>query len=626
MPSNVSTEGLPPLAPGRERHVLQRREELRFEVTFGGSASSTLSNASGTTTFCLQKGACELYGCELALGKTYTIAHGGIKAALFTWHGCVVDLGAADDGEKGSGISSGGVEFFSYVSDETDANVAFVNTHAQLEALRDDAVAANSNGNSSNNNSNNNNNTMYDINGDSNNSNNNSSNNNDNGNNKSGQGPRVMIVGPPECGKTTLAKTLVAYACKVGRTPLMVDLDPVDNTISVPGALAVAPMHQSAVAVETYATTGLPVNGGGVSGPISGNGNNSNNNNNSSTTTVHPLVVYHGSTGKIHPDLFRGQVDSLAEHIEKRLQADEMARASGIIVNTNGWIRDEGYDCLLHAAKALKITVLLILGHDRLYSMLTSHYKKQQKQQEEAAAAAAAAGTTGTTTDDGTMAMASAASGAPPPPPKILKLPRSGGVVSRPSRFVASCRSRAVKRYFYGDLVTDPNNNSALGGDNADNDASATTSNSIGGAAGADSSGATKPYRLVNQLTPFAIQLPFGETKIYKVSSMALSNSLLPVNAAHQSTDAIQLVEIDIVGDPEAAKGLQHSLLAACHPSAVAVYEQTGKGRDLVTAGVAGFCAVDKVVTETDQLHLLSPCAGGLPSKTFLVGDITWME
>ncbi|VEU35315.1 unnamed protein product [Pseudo-nitzschia multistriata] len=553
---NVSTEDLPPLIPGRERHVLQRREELRFEVTFGGSASSTMSNASGTTTFCLQKGSCELYGCELALGKTYTIAHGGVKAALFTWHGCVVDLGAADDGEG----STSGVEFFSYTSDETDANVAFVNAHAQLEALRDDAAAENFNAKSG-------------------------SDASSGGSN--GQGPRVMIVGPPECGKTTLTKTLVAYACKVGRTPLMVDLDPMDNTISVPGALAVAPMHQSAVAVETYATTGLPVNGGGTGGAGTGNSNT-----NGSTPAIHPLVIYHGSTAKLHPDLFRGQVDSLTECIEKRLQADELGRSSGIIVNTNGWIRDEGYDCLLHAAKALKITVLLVVGHDRLYSMLTSHYKKQQKHHEEQLAAAAESG------EGSTIPPL-------PPPPKILKVPRSGGVVSRPSRFVASCRSRAVKRYFYGDLVADPNNNST--GDTIDD-------------------GAGKPHRLVNQLTPFAIQLPFAEIKIYKVSSMALSNSLLPVNAAHQSTDAIQLAEIDIVGDPEAAKGLQHALLAVCHPTAVARYEQTGKGRDLVTAGVAGFCAVDKVVTETDQMHLLSPCAGVLPSKTFVVGDITWME
>eukprot|EP00536_Pseudo-nitzschia_multiseries_P010678 jgi/Psemu1/203840/e_gw1.334.59.1 len=566
--SNVSTEGLPPLIPGRERHVLQRREELRFEVTFGGSASSTLSNASGTTSFCLQKGSCELYGCELALGKTYTIAHGGIKAAFFTWHGCVIDLGAADDGDGNAASSSAtaGVDFFSYTSDETDANVAFVNTHAQLEALRDDAAVANSNNNGNNNNNNNNNNNIGDH-------------------ESNGQGPRVMVVGPPECGKTTLAKTLVAYACKVGRTPLYVDLDPMDNSISVPGSLAVAPMHQSAVAVETYATTGLPIHGGGNNG----------------SATVHPLVVYHGSTEKLHPDLFRGQVDSMAECIEARLRADDLARSSGIIVNTNGWIRDEGYDCLLHAAKALKISVLLVLGHDRLYSMLTSHYKKQQKQRDEAGAA----GTEG----DVAATNAAGLAALPPPPPKLLKLPRSGGVVSRQSRFVASCRSRAVKRYFYGDLVADPTQSEGAGADDA---------------AAAAASG--KAYRLANQLTPFAVQVPFAEARIYRVSSMALSNSLLPVNAAHQSTDAIQLAEVDIVGDPEAAKGLQHALLAVCHPSAVEAYEATGVGRDLVTAGVAGFCAVDKVVTETDQLHLLSPCAGGLPSKTLVVGDITWME
>eukprot|EP00535_Pseudo-nitzschia_heimii_P010264 CAMPEP_0197192114 /NCGR_PEP_ID=MMETSP1423-20130617/24568_1 /TAXON_ID=476441 /ORGANISM="Pseudo-nitzschia heimii, Strain UNC1101" /LENGTH=564 /DNA_ID=CAMNT_0042644939 /DNA_START=161 /DNA_END=1855 /DNA_ORIENTATION=- len=564
----MSADGLPPVASGRERHVLQRREELRFEVTFGGSASSTLSNASGTTTFVLQKGSCELYGCELAVGKTYAIAHGGIKAALFTWHGCVVDIGAADDHE-----GSGGVDFFAYTSDETDANVAFVNTHAQLEALRDDAAAANSRAKDAD-----------------------SSSGNDP---PGGQGPRVMIVGPPECGKTTLAKILVAYACKVGRTPLMIDLDPMDNSLSVPGSLAVAPMHQCAVSIETYATTGLPVDANNASSSSNNNGNNSSNsgsNNNTSNISVHPLVMYHGSTEKLHPDLFKGQVDALAKSIERRLRADELARSSGIIVNTNGWIRDEGYECLLHTAKALKITVLLIVGHDRLYSMLTSHYKKQR------AASGAEGGTNGGATT------------APSPATKILKLPRSGGVVSRPGRFVSNCRSRAVKRYFYGDLVAaDPTAMSA--DDPTDTDAG-------GGASGSEK----KPYRLVHQLTPFAVQLPFAEATVYKVSSMALSTSLLPVNAQAQSTDAIQLVEVDIQNDPEAAKSLQHSLLAVCHPSAVLLYSETGIGRDLVTAGVAGFCAVDKVVTETDRLHLLSPCAGGLPSKTLLMGDITWME
>ena len=106
---------------------------------------------------------------------------------------------------------------------------------------------------------------------------------------------------------------------------------------------------------------------------------------------------------------------------------------------------------------------------------------------------------------------------------------------------------------------------------------------------------------------------------------MALSGSVLPVGQ-QQTTDSIQLVEVDIQNDVEEAKSLQHALVAVCHPSAVDAFEKSGRGRDLVTAGVAGFCAVDKVITETDKLHLLSPCAGSLPSKTLIVGDITWME
>jgi polyribonucleotide 5'-hydroxyl-kinase len=103
---------------------------------------------------------------------------------------------------------------------------------------------------------------------------------------------------------------------------------------------------------------------------------------------------------------------------------------------------------------------------------------------------------------------------------------------------------------------------------------------------------------------------------------MALSSSLLPV-AQQQSTDAIQIVKVDLETE---AESLQHALLAVCHPSAVNAYKASGRARDLVTSGVAGFCAVERVLTDTDTLHLLSPCAGSLPSKTLLLGDITWME
>jgi Pre-mRNA cleavage complex II protein Clp1 len=76
----------------------------------------------------------------------------------------------------------------------------------------------------------------------------------------------------------------------------------------------------------------------------------------------------------------------------------------------------------------------------------------------------------------------------------------------------------------------------------------------------------------------------------------------------------------------EITEKLQHAILALCHPQAVSAYEQSGKARDLYESGVAGFCVVERVLMETDMIHLLSPCAGNLPSHTLIVGDITWME
>jgi polyribonucleotide 5'-hydroxyl-kinase len=117
--------------------------------------------------------------------------------------------------------------------------------------------------------------------------------------------------------------------------------------------------------------------------------------------------------------------------------------------------------------------------------------------------------------------------------------------------------------------------------------------------------------------------LPFLNVTIYKLSSVALSASLLPV-AAKQSTEPVQLNKVDI------KEKLQHALLPVCHPTAVHVYHKSyhksGMARDLYEAGVAGFVVVERVLMDTDMFHLLSPCAGSLPSHTLLVGDITWME
>ena len=282
----------------QSRRSLYGLKESRSPATLIVTGAIPPKLGANTCRIVLLKGSCELQGIELALNKPYILTDGGLKLALFTWHGCVIDVDC-DNLD------------ISYTSDETNCNIAYINTHAQLEALRDEAAS------------------------------------------QSTDGPRVLICGPRESGKSSFTKLLIAYATKLGRLPIWVDLDPADNGISVPGTLAACPMDREAVQVECFATTGIPPG------------------------TVAPLVLWHGST-ELSPDLFKAQVSALGLKLDARLQPDEWARSSGILVNTNGWIQDEGYQLLLHTVSALRINVVLVMGHDRLYSMMKSTLTKQK--------------------------------------------------------------------------------------------------------------------------------------------------------------------------------------------------------------------------------------------------------
>lgn len=46
-----------------------------------------------------------------------------------------------------------------------------------------------------------------------------------------------MITGLPDVGKSTLCRMLVNWAARLGRTPILVDLDVGQNQISIPGTI-----------------------------------------------------------------------------------------------------------------------------------------------------------------------------------------------------------------------------------------------------------------------------------------------------------------------------------------------------------------------------------------------------
>jgi len=47
-----------------------------------------------------------------------------------------------------------------------------------------------------------------------------------------------------------------------------------------------------------------------------------------------------------------------------------LANHSGVIINTCGWVKGEGYRQLVHIAQAFEVDVILVLDQERLYNEL----------------------------------------------------------------------------------------------------------------------------------------------------------------------------------------------------------------------------------------------------------------
>ena len=70
--------------------------------------------------------------------------------------------------------------------------------------------------------------------------------------------------------------------------------------------------------------------------------------------------------------MYKTLVSTLEDKVNQRLDRDADTKASGIIVNTCGWVDGAGLDVLLHCIKALSINIVLVINHDKLYSTLTT--------------------------------------------------------------------------------------------------------------------------------------------------------------------------------------------------------------------------------------------------------------
>lgn len=215
---------------------------------------------SRTLTVRLLSGTAEFFGTELGSSTTYRFK--GTKGAISTWHGCKLEIAGEVESE--------------YVAEETTM-MSCLNAHTALENLRDAAVQ------------------------------------------RGEEGPRVLVLGPNDSGKTSFVRILTSYAVKMGRQPIVVNLDSRQGMLSMPGSLTVA-AYSSIIDVEE----------GWGSSPISG----------PSPIPVKMPLTYH--YGLPNPDkdekIFRPLVTRMALAVSSRMEADKACRSAGMIIDSPGGI------------------------------------------------------------------------------------------------------------------------------------------------------------------------------------------------------------------------------------------------------------------------------------------------
>ncbi|KAH9930627.1 uncharacterized protein B0H18DRAFT_992607 [Fomitopsis serialis] len=268
--------------------------EYRFEIDPGTSSAIKLVY-----------GQAEIFGAELAEGSTYLFGL-ECKAAVYTWQGCTIEMSLPST---------------EYVSDETPMH-AYANVHLALEQMRVRALrAAHGSPPSSD----------------------------DEADDANPDPPRVLVLGPDNSGKTTVAKILVNYAVRTGQdwTPMLVNTDPGEGGWAVPGAIAAVPVS-SPIQTSTPATT-LGCAASSAPTHISSN-------------ALLPIAYWYGhAETKRNPLLMDRLIRNLGENVSERWDHDVEGRASGLIVDT-----PSSFAASSGAQSEHRINVILVVGHEKL--------------------------------------------------------------------------------------------------------------------------------------------------------------------------------------------------------------------------------------------------------------------
>lgn len=162
------------------------------------------------------------------------------------------------------------------------------------------------------------------------------------------KGPKVLVVGNSESGKTALAKVLASYAVKMDRVPLLVNLDPKEGVFSVPGSLTATPISDI-LDIES-------IGGWGGSTTLGATFHN----------PKQPLVKSYGFYSVAENlELYKYQVSQLGVAALTRMADDESVRTSGCIIDTPP-LGMKDYSVIESIVSDFEVDIVAVMDNDRL--------------------------------------------------------------------------------------------------------------------------------------------------------------------------------------------------------------------------------------------------------------------
>ncbi len=246
-------------------------------------------------------------------------------------------------------------------------------------------------------------------------------------------------------------------------------------------------------------------------------------------------------------DIYKRLLVRLSSSINDRVKYDATCNSSGIILSSGGWVDGPAAEKLiLQTIDTFSIDIVLVMGNDKLFSSLKTALSSSENI-------------------------------------TIVKLPKSGGCVTRSTADRRRLRKRSIHEYFYGRKVN---------------------------------AGAPPQY------SPARIDLRAGTFRILKPGGLKLSEHLMPIGHT-APVDSSQLVLVPVSLD------LKNSILAVLHEDSSQhdnVQDLSQLPLELIDANIAGFLYVVEVDVDLGSITVLSPCPGIIPGTTLITGSIKWTE